>query len=162
MIRSLLRVSLVALPTCLLGLISCETEKAIEKNTLFFSVPSGHSNIDFANNLNQSDDFNIIEYLYYYNGAGVSIGDVNNDGLADIYFSANQSPAKLYLNKGDFKFEDITDRAGVAAGMEWKTGVTMADVNGDGWLDIFVCGVGGYKHFNGRNQLFINNQDLTF
>jgi hypothetical protein len=158
----LLRVSLVAWPTYLLGLISCETEKAIEKNTLFFTVPSDHSNIDFANNLNQSDDFNIIEYLYYYNGAGVSIGDVNNDGLADIYFSANQSPAKLYLNKGDFKFEDITDRAGVAAGMEWKTGVTMADVNGDGWLDIFVCGVGGYKHFNGRNQLFINNHDLTF
>jgi len=161
-IRSLLRVSLVAGPTCLLGLISCETEKGIEKNTLFFDVTSDHSNIDFANNLKQSDDFNIIEYLYYYNGAGVSIGDINNDGLADIYFSANQSLAKLYLNKGDFKFEDITDRAGVAAGIEWKTGVTMADVNGDGWLDIFVCGVGAYKHFNGRNQLFINNHDLTF
>ncbi|MBL7876034.1 MAG: VCBS repeat-containing protein, partial [Cyclobacteriaceae bacterium] len=105
---------------------------------------------------------NIIEYLYFYNGGGVAIGDVNNDGLPDLYFSANQLENRLYLNKGDFQFEDITAKAGVAGEGNWKTGVTMADVNGDGFLDIFICGVGGYKSFTGRNQLFINNQDLTF
>ena len=109
-----------------------------------------------------SDDFNIIEYLYFYNGGGVALGDINNDGLYDIYFSANQQLNKLYLNKGDFHFEDITSRSGVEGAGNWKTGVTMADVNGDGFLDLFVCGVGKYKKFNGRNQLFINNGDLTF
>jgi len=112
--------------------------------------------------LTDSDDFNIIEYLYFYNGGGVALGDINNDGLADIYFSANQQSNKLYLNKGNFQFEDITSRSGVAGTGNWKTGVSMADVNGDGFLDLFVCGVGSYKKFNGQNQLFINNGDLTF
>ena len=120
------------------------------------------TNITFSNTLFQNEDFNIIEYLYFYNGGGVSTGDINNDGLADIYFTSNQSSNKLYLNKGNFVFEDITDRAGVSGAGNWKTGTSMADVNGDGYLDIFVCGVGNYKRFNGRNQLFINNGDLTF
>jgi hypothetical protein len=118
--------------------------------------------VDFANHLDEDADFNIIEYLYFYNGGGVAIGDINNDGLPDLYFSANQSPNKLYLNKGNFQFEDITGSAGVAGAGNWKTGVSMADVNGDGLLDIFLCGVGNYKKFDGRNQLFINNGDLTF
>lgn len=112
--------------------------------------------------LTQTGHFNIIEYLYFYNGGGVSAGDINNDGLVDLYFTANQLQNKLYLNKGNFVFEDITERAGVAGQGNWKTGTTMADVDGDGLLDIFVCGVGNYKYFNGRNQLFINNGDLTF
>ena len=145
----------------LIGLsAACKNEKIPE--TLFKDVPSSQSNIDFENTQAYSDDFNIIEYLYFYNGGGVSIGDINNDGLADIYFTSNQQSNKLYLNKGNFEFEDITSRAGVAGVGNWKTGTTMADVNGDGFLDIFVCGVGKYKHFDGRNQLFINNGDLTF
>ena len=146
----------------ILTLVSCEQKERPNNQTLFYRVPSSESNIDFENTLKDSDDFNIIEYLYFYNGGGVSAGDINNDGLVDLYFSSNQESNKLYLNKGDFYFEDITKKAGVAGVGNWKTGVTMADVNADGLLDIFVCGVGNYKNFDGRNQLFINNGDLTF
>ena len=133
-----------------------------EARTLFKSLPSSETNITFTNALQQAEDFNIIEYLYFYNGGGVAAGDINNDGLTDIYFTANQTANKLYLNKGDLVFEDITEAAGVEGAGNWKTGTAMADVNGDGYLDIFVCGVGNYKKFDGRNQLFINNGDLTF
>lgn len=143
------------------ALSSCSNNA--ETETTQFTVMGSHlTNVTFSNTLSQNEDFNIIEYLYFYNGGGVSIGDINNDGLEDIYFTSNQSSNKLYLNKGNFIFEDITDRAGVAGTGNWKTGTSMADVNGDGYLDIFVCGVGNYKRFNGRNQLFINNGDLTF
>jgi len=141
-------------------LSSCEKKQ--KRETLFNKVPSTKTKISFENTLTDSDDFNIIEYLYFYNGAGVAIGDINNDSLPDIYFSSNQGDNKLYLNKGDMEFEDITSSANVVGVGNWKTGVTMADVNGDGFLDIFICGVGNYKKFNGRNQLLINNGDLTF
>ncbi|MBA4056360.1 MAG: hypothetical protein C0490_16720, partial [Marivirga sp.] len=144
----------------IVSLFSCKEENRAV--TVFYQVPSSQTNIDFENKLVNSDDFNIIEYLYFYNGGGVSTGDINNDGLPDIYLTSNQGPNKLYLNKGNFQFEDITITAGVAGEGNWKTGVSMADVNGDGFLDIFVCGVGNYKKFNGRNQLFINNGNLTF
>lgn len=130
--------------------------------TLFEAISSATSNVTFNNTLAQTKDFNIIEYLYFYNGGGVAVGDINNDGLEDIYFSSNQGSNKLYLNKGNFVFSDITSDAGVQGEGNWKTGTVMADVNGDGYLDIFICGVGSYKKFNGRNQLFINNGDLTF
>jgi len=145
-----------------LALSSCQTKKEQGADTLFTLVPSSHSSITFENNLIENEDFNIIEYLYYYNGGGVAIGDINNDGLSDIYFSSNQGSNKLYLNKGNFIFEDITSMAGVEGAGNWKTGVTMADVNADGLLDIYLCGVGQYKNFDGFNQLFINNGDLTF
>jgi enediyne biosynthesis protein E4 len=137
-------------------------EPKAEDKTAFTLITHIASGIHFNNTLKEDEDFNIIEYLYFYNGGGVAIGDINNDGLADIYFSSNQESNRLYLNKGNFIFEDITDKAGVAGAGNWKTGVAMADVNGDGLLDIFSCGVGGYKKFTGRNQLYINNGDLTF
>ena len=149
------------LTTCTL-LVSCNPAKENQVDTLFSLIPSTSSSIDFANKLTEDEDFNIIEYLYFYNGGGVAIGDINNDGLADVYFSSNQGSNKLYLNKGDFRFEEITIKAGVAGSGNWKTGITMADVNADGLLDIYLCGVGNYKEFDGFNQLFINNGDLTF
>lgn len=139
---------------------SCQLKE--KQHVLFELISPEASGIDFQNRLIENEEFNIVEYLYYYNGGGVAIGDINNDGLSDIYLSANQQANKLYLNKGNFTFEDITDNAGVAALGNWKTGVSMIDVNADGWLDIYVCGVGSYKSFNGYNQLFINNGDLTF
>ena len=129
---------------------------------LFTQLPSSSTHIDFKNQLTETEQSNIIEYLYFNNGGGVAAGDINNDGLIDLYFTSNQKANKLYLNKGDLKFEDITDAAGVAGTGDWKTGVTMADVNGDGLLDIYVCQVGDYKNLHGRNQLFINQGNLTF
>ena len=131
-------------------------------DTLFSLLPRQQTGIDFENKISDTDTFNILDYLYYYNGGGVAIGDINNDGLADIYFTSNQGSNKLYLNKGNFQFEDITNKAGVQGNGNWKTGVTIADVNDDGLLDIYVCEVGKYKKLQGRNELFINNGDLTF
>jgi len=111
---------------------------------LFEQISSLHSKIDFSNTLEKHKAFDILYYLYYYNGGGVSVGDINNDGLPDIYFTAsNHGGNKLYLNKGNFEFEDITNKAGVAGTADWCTGSTMADVNGDGFLDIYVCAVQG-------------------
>jgi hypothetical protein len=146
----------------LIATFSCKKEDAIQSKSLFTSISSSTSNIHFANTLTDSENFNIIEYLYYYNGGGVAIGDINNDGLPDIYFSGNQVENKLYLNKGNFEFEDITEKSGAGGVGNWKTGVNMVDINADGFLDIFICGVGNYKQFDGQNQLLINNGDLTF
>jgi len=133
------------------------------KATLFETVSASHSNIDFANTLEKHKAFGILYFLYYYNGGGVSIGDINNDGLPDIYFTANHKGGnKLYLNKGNFEFEDITEKAGVAGTSDWCTGSTMADVNGDGLLDIYVCAVQGEHDLKGHNELFINNGNGTF
>ncbi len=126
------------------------------KQTLFTLIPADSTGIHFVNRVDDSDSLNILDYLYFYNGGGVAVGDINNDGLADIYFSSNTGSNKLYLNKGNFHFEDITGKAGVAGNGNWKTGVTIADVNGDGLQDIYVCEVGKYKSLSGKNELFIN------
>jgi enediyne biosynthesis protein E4 len=129
---------------------------------LFEKLDLERAGISFLNTIASAPDLNIIDFVYFYNGGGVSIGDVNNDGLPDIFFSANQGKNKLYLNKGNLTFEDITDRAGVAGENTWDTGSVMGDVNGDGYLDIYVCAVVGLKNLRGHNELFINNGDDTF
>ncbi|MEN2283777.1 VCBS repeat-containing protein [Algoriphagus sp. SE2] len=147
----------------LLILTSCSEKSDLQvQESLFESLPYQKTGVDFINTLIETEDFNIIEYLYFYNGGGIAVGDVNNDGLIDIYFSANQGPNKLYLNKGDMVFEDITSSAGLASEKPWKTGVSMADVNGDGLLDIYVCRLGNWKGVTGVNELYINNGNLTF
>jgi hypothetical protein len=142
-------------------IFSCKPE-AKKPETLFDLMDNKTVGIDFSNNLTDKPDFNIYKYRNYYNGGGVAIGDINNDGLPDIYMVANQTENKLYINKGDWKFEDITSSAGVGGTKAWSTGVTMVDINGDGWLDIYVCNSGDVKGDNKENELFINNGDMTF
>ncbi|MFD2201736.1 VCBS repeat-containing protein [Shivajiella indica] len=143
--------------------ISCvQNEEKLDQDFLFQSIDPLKTGINFSNDLHEDEEFNIIEYLYFYNGGGVAVGDINNDGLMDIYFSANQQENKLYLNKGNFEFEDITLKAGVSSPGLWKTGVSFVDINGDGLMDIYVCRLGNYKGIEGKNELYINNGDLTF
>ena len=125
--------------------------------TLFSLIAPGESGISFANTLTETDSLNIIQYLYYYNGGGVACGDLNKDGLPDLFFTANQAPNQLYLNQGNLQFENISAKAGISDRADWSTGVTMADVNGDGWLDLYVCNVGQYKGLQATNRLYINN-----
>ena len=128
---------------------------------LFELLPPERTGVTFANRLPDDTAFNILSYMYFYDGGGVAVGDVNNDGLPDLYFTSNVGPNRLYLNKGDYRFEDITERAGVADPDGWKTGVTMADVNGDGYVDIYVSAV-DFRTMHGHNVLYINNGDGTF
>jgi hypothetical protein len=144
---------------CLLSLFSCQEDRS----KLFTRLPQSRTGIDFRNLLQETNPgFNIMQYPYFYNGGGVAVGDINNDGLPDIVFTGNMVKNRIFLNKGNFHFEDITERSGIAVKEGWCTGVTMADVNGDGLLDIYICRSGfpsaGYR----RNLLFINNGDLTF
>ncbi|HZI23563.1 MAG TPA: VCBS repeat-containing protein, partial [Chryseolinea sp.] len=118
--------------------------------------------IDFENKVIQDQENHVLNYPYYFNGGGVAVGDINNDGLEDVYFSGNSVPNRLYLNKGNFQFEDITEKATVNAVQGWKTGVLMADVNQDGWMDIYVCRSAMADSVLRKNLLFINNGDLTF
>jgi enediyne biosynthesis protein E4 len=138
-----------------ISLTSCDS--LLNEKPLFTTLDSTQTGIGFVNKLVPSQKLNILDYLYFYNGGGVSTGDVNNDGLTDIYYVSNQGKNKLYLNKGNFKFEDITDKAGVEGFSDWQTGSTMADVNGDGLLDIYVCAVGNFRGLEGANELYINN-----
>jgi len=131
-------------------------------NTRFSLLDEKHTGIHFRNDVEYSEEFNTYTYRNFYNGAGVGLGDFNRDGLTDIYFCGNIVDNKLYINQGNFQFEDVTQNAGVACEGVWSTGVSIADVNGDGWLDIYVCKSGIPDTPNRNNQLFINNGDLTF
>ena len=130
--------------------------------TSFQSIPATETGVNFSNIVKESPNLNIITYEYFYNGGGVGLGDFNNDGLVDLYFSGNMQPGRLYLNKGNWKFEDITAKAGVGGKRGWKTGVSIADVNGDGFLDIYLCYSGPLERDQRANELYINNGDLTF
>ena len=130
--------------------------------TMFTRLPASYTGVDFINQLEYTEEFNAYTYRNFYNGGGVAIGDINNDNLPDLYFCGNMRPNKLYLNLGELRFEDITDRAGVACPGVWSSGVSMADINGDGWLDIYVCKSGSPEGENRNNELFLNNGDGTF
>ena len=134
----------------------------VKTDTLFTQLPSSDTGIDFINEVKNGEDMNIFKYRNFYNGGGVAIGDINNDGLSDVYFTSNLGKNKLYLNKGNFKFEDISVKAGVEGQKVWSTGVVMVDINADGLLDIYVCNAGNSKGSQQNNELFINNGNLTF
>ncbi len=145
----------------LVALWGCQGWK--ENDDKLFSSLSGHdTGIEFTNELVFSKDFDVFRYRNYYNGAGVAIGDVNNDGLSDVYLTANMGSNKLFLNKGNFQFEDVTKKAGVGGEKIWSTGVSMVDINGDGLLDIYVCNSGDIEGGKRENELFINKGDLSF
>ena len=140
-------------------LFACNTK---QDHAALFELVS-NSGINFINTVKDNDSINIINYRNFYNGGGVAIGDLNNDGLPDVFFTANQGSNKLYLNKGNMKFEDISAKAGFRDKQQYSTGVVMVDINNDGWLDIYVCNAGNMQNAALRkNQLFINNHDLTF
>ncbi len=142
---------------------SCKTNHFNQgQKPLFSLLDKNQTHIDFSNQLNYTENYNTYTYRNFYNGAGVGLGDFNNDGLSDIYFCGNLVDNKLYINKGNFVFEDVTEYAGVACHGSWSTGVSIADINGDGWLDIYVCKSGDPNSANRQNELFINNGDLTF
>ncbi|MBO0323731.1 VCBS repeat-containing protein [Muricauda sp. CAU 1633] len=141
-------------------LVGCD-----KKTTLFSEIPNSESNVTFVNQLHETDSININEYLYAYNGGGIGVGDFNNDGLQDLYFTGNQVSNKLYINQGDFVFSDETEKAGVAGltgAKNWTTGVTVVDINSDGWQDIYVSQVSDGTRFQGHNLLFVNNKNGTF
>ncbi len=143
--------------------VYCNSAKHPElKDTLFSLLPSSQTGIIFNNKVADTKDFNVFKYRNFYNGGGVAVGDVNNDGFPDIFFTANQQQNKLYINKGNWKFEDVTAKAGVGGIHKWHTGVIMVDINGDSWLDIYVCNSGDINGDNRANELYINQKDGTF
>ncbi len=143
----------------LLFIFSCQNEKP---GALFTKVSKNKTGINFRNLLKEDENFNIFKYQYFNNGGGLAVGDFNNDGLQDLVFTGNMVKNRLYLNRGGFKFEDITQQSGIAEKEGWCTGVSTADINGDGWLDLYICRA-GYPFDDLRsNLLFINNGDLTF
>ena len=148
---------------CLFLFFSCNSKKenskeiSNNKSTLFNLLDTEQTGVDFINTVTNQKDFNIFKYRNFYNGGGVAIGDVNNDGLSDIYFTGNMVSNKLYINKGNMTFEDVSEKAGVNGSKPWSTGVCMVDINADGLLDIYVSNAGNMKGDNHDNDLYINN-----
>src|SRR6476469_6938824 len=148
---------------CLIFLIcisACSTHK--KREGLYLSIlPSSKTGINFKNEIVENDSTNMFVNEYTYMGGGVGIGDFYNDGLPDVFFAGNQVSSKLYLNKGDFRFEDITNKAGVSTNA-WCTGVSVIDINNDGWQDIYISVSGKVAGALRKNLLFINQHNLTF
>jgi hypothetical protein len=158
-----IKIAVIILPAFTFFLFSCHHGDSPDpKNALFQLQPSSSTGITFNNKVVEDGEFNVFNYRNYYNGGGVAIGDVNNDGKPDIFFTSNQGDCKLYINKGNCKFEDVTVKAGFNKNKRWHTGVTMVDINGDGWLDIYICNSGGLKDADRANELYINQKDGTF
>lgn len=139
--------------------VSCSDRNS---DTLFTQLDASQTGIDFKNEVKNGENMNIFKYRNFYNGGGVAIGDINNDGLADVFFTSNQGSNKLYLNKGNFKFEDISSKSGIVGKKAWSTGVVMVDINGDGYLDIYVLDAGNNIDAVRKSQLYINNKNNTF
>ena len=152
----------VLIPLIILFFSNCSKENSENKDALFSKLDASQTGINFLNEVKNGADMNIFKYRNFYNGGGVAIGDINNDGLSDVYFTSNLGANKLYLNKGNFKFEDISKKAGVEGNKSWSTGVVMVDINGDGLLDIYVCSAGNNINSIRKSQLFINNGNTTF
>lgn len=158
----LISISIILLGFSCTDKSSVDNEKEKKENTLFTLMSPDSTGIKFFNRIENQKNFNIFKYRNFYNGGGVALGDINNDGLTDIYMTGNMVSNRLYLNKGNFKFEDITEKSGTQGNKPWSTGVTMADINNDGLLDIYVSNAGNMEGNNHDNDLFINNGDLTF
>ena len=139
----------------LIGLVFVACEQKPSSNLFELKSPND-TGIQHQNTVESTRDLNVFRYRNFYNGGGVGIGDINNDGLPDIYFTLNRSPNKLYLNKGNFQFEGISKAAGIEGTKPWSTGVVMVDINADGWLDIYVCNAGLEKGEEQNNELYIN------
>ena len=122
---------------------------------LFTALDSKRTGLDFTNELTPTPQFNMFHYMYFYNGGGIGAGDFNNDGLIDLFFSANQTANKLYLNTGNLKFKDVSATANIKNDKSWSTGVSVVDINNDGLLDIYICKVGNYENLHSKNQLLI-------
>ena len=142
-----------------INFISCSKGNS---DSLFTKLDASQTGIDFQNEVKNGKNMNIFKYRNFYNGGGVAIGDINNDGLADVFFTSNQGTNKLYLNKGNFKFEDISKKSGIEGKKAWSTGVVMVDINGDGLLDIYICDAGSNIDAIRKSQLYINNGNATF
>ena len=138
----------------LLVFIGCDNQ---HKERMFTRLSPSETGVEFKNILKETPEFNVLNYGYFYNGGGIAVGDINNDSLPDIYFTGNMVASRLYINQGDLRFDEVAEEAGVSAAGLWNTGVTMADVNADGWLDIYVCRSAASDFQKRRNLLFIND-----
>ena len=141
---------------------NCSKTNSENNNTLFTKIDASTTGINFVNEVKNGADMNIFKYRNFYNGGGVAIGDINNDGLIDVFFTSNLGNNKLYLNKGNLKFEDISKKSGINLPKSWSTGINMIDINGDGLLDIYVSNAGNNINAIRKSQLYINNGNLTF
>src|SRR5215470_3638166 len=145
-----------------LSVVFYSCKSASDSDTLFTSLDQNSTGVNFQNTFFEDGPLNVANYIYFYNGGGVAVGDINNDGLPDILFTGNMVRNRLFLNKGNFQFEDITAQSHIADKQGWCTGATMVDINNDGKLDIYICRSADSRPEMRKNLLFINNGDLSF